>query len=296
MDIECNNCSSKDIVKYGKRAKKDEQVQTYLCKSCGMRFTPGKGFLHTSKKPNLIAISLDLYYGGLSLRQIKNHLAQFYSTKVSHTTIYYWIAKYTERITKFVENFPPQNIGTLNADETGMYFRKNLNWLWLMQDKDTKLIVGNLLTKHKFVDENVNVFKKSKKFLGRDPKLITTDSFRGYPMLAEQNFPTSTHKHYAGFKSRFHNNTIERTNGEVKSRYKRMRGFKSIKTGNRTMNGWRFYFNFIKPHLSIDGKTPAEEAGIGINLQGNKWIDIIDQTTRFEQAHAKISNSHSKGT
>ena len=33
------------------------------------------------------------------------------------------------------------------------------------------------------------------------------------------------------------------------------------------------YYNFIRPHMSLNGKTPAEESGIDLNL-GNKndWI------------------------
>ncbi|MDI6846931.1 MAG: hypothetical protein QMD23_02205, partial [Candidatus Bathyarchaeia archaeon] len=37
------------------------------------------------------------------------------------------------------------------------------------------------------------------------------------------------------------------------------------------------YYNFIRPHMSLNGKTPAEEAGINLKLEGNKWLALIEK-------------------
>jgi hypothetical protein len=41
----------------------------------------------------------------------------------------------------------------------------------------------------------------------------------------------------------------------------------------------RIYHNFVKPHKALDGKTPAEAAGI--NIAGEKkWFTIIQNASQ----------------
>ena len=34
-------------------------------------------------------------------------------------------------------------------------------------------------------------------------------------------------------------------------------------------------YNFIRPHMGLDGKTPAEVAGLDLPLQGIRWKELI---------------------
>jgi len=45
-----------------------------------------------------------------------------------------------------------------------------------------------------------------------------------------------------------------------------MGGMKGDETAEDLMNWFRAYYNFIRPHMSLDGKTPAEASGIDLNL------------------------------
>jgi len=38
--------------------------------------------------------------------------------------------------------------------------------------------------------------------------------------------------------------------------------------------GQRIHYNFVKPHQALDGQTPAQVAGIGIQ-EGNKWLTLL---------------------
>ena len=51
-----------------------------------------------------------------------------------------------------------------------------------------------------------------------------------------------------------------------------MRGIK--KTDSMIFDGYQIYHNYIRPHMSLDGKTPADKAGILIK-GNNKWQTII---------------------
>jgi len=41
----------------------------------------------------------------------------------------------------------------------------------------------------------------------------------------------------------------------------------------------RIQYNFIKPHMALDGQTPAETAGLGLKGK-NKWINLLDLAMR----------------
>ena len=47
-----------------------------------------------------------------------------------------------------------------------------------------------------------------------------------------------------------------------------------------TLDGQRIYYNHIRPHQALNGKTPAEAAGINLELEGNKWEAIIHRASK----------------
>jgi len=42
-------------------------------------------------------------------------------------------------------------------------------------------------------------------------------------------------------------------------------------------DGQMLYYNFIRPHMTLEGKTPAQKAGINVNLGQNKWMELLKQ-------------------
>jgi hypothetical protein len=73
------------------------------------------------------------------------------------------------------------------------------------------------------------------------------------------------------------NNKIERVNGEIRDREKVVRGVK--KADSPLIDGYRIYHNYVRPHMALGGKTPAEKAGIKVKGE-NKWITIIQNATQ----------------
>jgi hypothetical protein len=45
------------------------------------------------------------------------------------------------------------------------------------------------------------------------------------------------------------------------------------------MDGMRIYYNFIRPHMALGGKTPAETARISKTEQ-NKWQNLIEKSVQ----------------
>ena len=58
---------------------------------------------------------------------------------------------------------------------------------------------------------------------------------------------------------------------------KTMRGLKKVDTP--ILTGYQLYHNYIRGHEALDGKTPAEVAGIKIE-GGNKWITLIQNASK----------------
>ena len=73
------------------------------------------------------------------------------------------------------------------------------------------------------------------------------------------------------------NNRMERMNGEIRDREKVMRSLKRSDTP--ILTGYRIYHNYIRPHMALDNKTPAEVAGIEVHGE-NKWLTLIQNASR----------------
>jgi hypothetical protein len=74
-----------------------------------------------------------------------------------------------------------------------------------------------------------------------------------------------------------HSNKMECMKGEIRDRERVMRTLE--KTDSPILVGYRLFHNYIRPHMALNGKTPAEEAGIVIKGQ-NKWLAIIQNAKR----------------
>jgi len=72
------------------------------------------------------------------------------------------------------------------------------------------------------------------------------------------------------------NNPIERYNGKIKDRIKNIRsGFKSFDDAKCFMDLRRTIHNFVNPNQQLNGKTPAEIAGINLKLKRNKLLGLV---------------------
>jgi hypothetical protein len=47
--------------------------------------------------------------------------------------------------------------------------------------------------------------------------------------------------------------------------------------------GLRIHYNFVKPHEALQGRTPAEAAGIGVEGE-NKWMELIRKALNKQDA------------
>ena len=75
------------------------------------------------------------------------------------------------------------------------------------------------------------------------------------------------------------NQKVERLNGIFRDRERVMHGMDNSESAQKLIDGYRIHYNFIREHGSIK-KTPAEQAGIKIDLGQNKIENLIKLASR----------------
>ena len=72
---------------------------------------------------------------------------------------------------------------------------------------------------------------------------------------------------------------VERLDGTARQRNKVMRGLDHEDSAQTMLDGMRIYHNFIRLHMALNGKTPAQKAGIS-KLGKNKWLTLVEKASR----------------
>jgi hypothetical protein len=67
--------------------------------------------------------------------------------------------------------------------------------------------------------------------------------------------------------------------GTVKDRTKPMRGLKAFDSTKSILEGFTIHYNFVRPHQSLNGKTPAQVARVEAP---NNWKSLIEEATKHE--------------
>jgi len=274
--VACKFCGSSDIIKYGKKNNK----QNYKCKSCSRRFVLNRGFEGMCYDSRIVATTLDLYFKGVSLRKISDHLRQFHGLNVDHSIIHRWISKYTDIIEAYVASLEPDLGNVWHTDEMKVKIGGEWRWLWNVMDERTRFQLVSVITKTREIQDAKKVFRKSKEVGGKKPALMVTDGLPSYKSAFRSEFYDhhQSVKHVAdvGLQESL-NNVLERMHGSIREREKVMRGMKVDDTPIIPMN--QIYYNFIRPHQALDGMTPAEAAGVGVNGE-NKWMELLKRSVR----------------
>ena len=100
----------------------------------------------------------------------------------------------------------------------------------------------------------------------------------------EKNALALVHDRDIRFNGQIHNNKMERMNGEIRDREKVVRGVK--KSDSPLIGGYQIYHNYIRPHMALENRTPAEKAGITVQGE-NKWVTIIQNASRVPKSNDK---------
>lgn len=273
----CPQCLSSNIVKHGIRHNKYGDIQRFSCKNCHKRFTVNLGFEKMRATPQAITSAMQLYFTGESLRNVQKFL-RLQGADVSHQTVYNWINKYTKLMKAYLDKITPQVGDAWRADEVWTKINGDMKYLFALIDDESRFLIAKEVANSKELHDASSLFRQAKQVTQTKPKVIITDGLMSYHDAYMKEFWTQKrenrplHIRHIHLKGDMNNNKMERFNGEFRDREKVMRGIK--KDDSVMFDGYQMYHNFIRPHMGLDGLTPAEKCGIKIN-GNNKWLTLI---------------------
>jgi putative transposase len=265
--ITCKSCGSTHVRKYGLY----KGVQRYFCNDCGSKFKVDDTLFHMKTPANQVSSALNMYYEGMSIKAIRRNLQQEYGNMPSTATIYKWILKYTQYATDSIKGYEPENVGgTWIADETVLEIDGQNVWLWDIIDDKTRFLLATRLSRSRTTQDAQILYDRAVKTSGKEPEKVITDKLASY--LDVRYGKDTEHIQSRPFALEDNTQKIERFHETLKQRTKVMRGLKNIETAHDFLEGWLVHYNYLRPHTSLDDKTPAEVTGIDFPYKN--WADI----------------------
>ncbi len=299
-DLVCK-CGSLNIIKIGIRHNKSGEMQVYKCKECNKKWSDNLGFAKNRIDSKIITISLDLYFKGVSLRKVKEHVKLFYGISISHVSILKWIHKFGEVVAPFVDSLIPKDVsGVYHVDEMVVHVRKeeidkgHYQWLWNMMDNTTRFWISSKVSQRREVEDARAVFQDAKSKTPK-PLAIIHDGLHSYNEAFEKEYYTMQSPRTRNIRSisvRHDglNQKVERLNGIFRDREVVMRGMDHKESAQKLIDATRIHYNFIREHGSIK-QTPAEKAGIKLELGQNKIESLIKLASKPRKLTGGIQNA-----
>ena len=282
----CKYCNSNNIIKKGVRKNTNYNIQVFLCKDCNKKFSMNLGFEGMKAAPDQITMAMNLYFNGESSRKTAQSLL-LTGVKISHITVQNWIKKYVSLMDKYLEKITPQVGESWRTDEIYLKIKGDRKYLFAMLDSETRFWLAQMVSEHKGNDDVSPMFKDAKHTANKIPSTLISDGASNFHHAWDKQYKAKNflhkdtkhirHIHLAGDMN---NNQMESFNGNtVRLREDAMRGIKT--EDSPVFKGMQIHHNFIRPHQSLNGDTPADRAGIMVRGD-NKWKTIIQNAKKSQ--------------
>jgi transposase-like protein len=216
----------------------------------------------------------------LSIKDISDHLNETHGYHPSKHVVFNWVGKFTEKAILYFENFKPETGTTWIADEATINFGKRQKaWLWAIIDARTRFILSTRVSTTKSQHDAQLLMDSAFQKAGILPKVVITtklvsflDSVKLPPGIITERCDASP------LDVRSSDSINQRCHGTLRDKSRKMRGFRDIKAAEKFTDGFRTYYNFLRGHELLDGKTPAESANIQYDVK--EWAGLIKSLSK----------------
>ena len=226
---------------------------------------------------HIILSALTMFYiGKNSFRNISLIFRITYNVKVSHTTIANWCKQFAPLFQNLSLDLIPLldfDSDEWHADETVVKIKGVKHYIWFIIDSETRFVLGFHLSPRRDSTQAFTLFD-SVRHLGC-PDSIVSDRLWSYEQPTKTIFSKSKHIQVASFKDDISNNLIESFNHQFKAWYRSKQGFCSFESANNMISMFVFFFNFVRPHSSLNNLTPAQVAGLDLSKKEKRKYLLV---------------------
>lgn len=231
-------------------------------------FKPETFSLKGMRHPLYIILHALTYYfcGNSTTRKVAQTLYMVHQVKVSHVTVSKWIKRFAPVFKKIADDrllgINLCDSDEWHFDETYIKITGKDYYLWLAIDSETRLVLDFNLSPMRDSASAHSLLSNCRRKFGQPRSAVISDRYYAYQQPASLFFPNAKHIRVDDFDDLINNNVLEAFNGQFKAWYKPKRGFNSFESANRLIATYIFFYNFIRPHSSLNGLTPAQVAGV----------------------------------
>jgi len=233
-----------------------------------------------------IALILDLFYGGISLRRISLIFRRRFDLPISPPTILrlvsYWVKATDEALSHVIEKrelgFNLRTGSIWEIDETYVKIENKNFPLIVVRDLSTAFIIIAILASAVTTQAVKKALALAKTLASKCPAELRSDGHPAYPRAVRAVFRGKTRLVVnERVDGKGMNQSIEATFSQLKGRIKAMRGLHSREISVIILKGLIIDYNFAKPSEVSGGRTPAEVA-FGKTPIDNKggWYMLLD--------------------
>jgi transposase-like protein len=142
--------------------------------------------------------------------------------------------------------------------------QSGIAYLWNVMERESRFLIPSKLSEKRDINGAIRAFNQAiKNSHNNKPDVVYTDALRAYRESVKSIGNDVEHVAKCGInKPHANNNNVERLNGTLRERVKVQRGWND--STSAIAEGQRIYYNFVKPHESLGGQTPAEKAKLDI--------------------------------
>jgi transposase-like protein len=271
----CKFCGSSHTRKFGF----SKGVQAYFCNDCQRKFVGTDALAHGRVSPSFIASALNDYYDGLSFHNIEHKIDKQTDAGISHTAVIKWVNKYTNEAIRQTKDLHPKVGNVWIADET--YIKTDAKTkdpkgvvFWDIIDADTRFLLASRITTTRSTQDAKQLMELAAQRANKTPTAVITDKLAAYIDGIELAFGSDArHRQGSPFNVEHNTSLIERFHNTLKDRTKVMRDLRDRHTLKRFTDGYLVHYNFFRPNMALNNKTPAEAAGLA--YQNHSWTDVV---------------------
>jgi transposase-like protein len=160
------------------------------------------------------------------------------------------------------------------------------NWFIDGIDVKTRFMINSAYFKLRSTNNIKKILSNIKNKTGEQVKIVTTDGFNAYEKAVKRTFGYDNrlgrykiqHRVITQSKGEGFNIWVERLHNTIRQRTRSFRGLHgSVESAYALMKGIEIYYNFIKKHEALKGKTPSELAIPSLQFQdSNRWLELIN--------------------